>query len=294
MTIGIVIPVHERADQLALLLQALESQSSQDFHVVVADDGSGPEVAELVSERAAAPGWSGRLTRVACGPRTGLRIGRARNIGSANLPPHVTTLYFLDADMVPQPDAVERVAAVSKDHPGQVIYGPVDWLPELPADEIAAHIAQGPLDELRQQVPETVPGTLPAQVSGTIVGHDIRFSLFGPKGPKDFGQELPVRPYWSQATNCALPLDLFWQLGGFDERVTGRGTPELAFGAKLAHARVTCVGEPDLWCLHAWHPADPGPAEPPGFDMDDALEEYGMPAGIFVRCLGGAVAGLGA
>jgi len=287
MTIGIVVPVHDRADQLALLLTALERQTGQDFHVVVADDGSGPDVRARVEERRAA--WSGRLGYVACGPRTGVRIGRARNIGAANLPPDAGTLYFLDADTLPHAGVLAGLAKAAEEHPEQVIYGPVDWLPETPAADLAAHVAEDRLDDLRAKVPAAVPGTLPAQVDGTIVGPDIRFSLFGGLREHDPDAPLPVRPYWSQAANCAVPRGLFERLGGFDERVTGRGTPELAFGAALARAGVTCLARPDLWCLHLWHPRGADPDEPPAFDLDAAVEEFGMPAGIFLTCLGGAL-----
>lgn len=288
MTIGIVVPVHERADQLARLLTCLERQTSADFHVVVADDGSGPEVADLVAGRQ--PAWSGRLKRVACGPRAGLRIGRARNIGAANLPPDVTTLYFLDADMLVPRDTIAALARVTARHPEQVAYGPVDWLPEITATDLDAHVREDTLDDLRAKVPSAVPGTLPQQVDGTTVGPDIRFSLFGGLHTYDPDEPMPVRPYWSQVADCAVPRALYERLGGFDERVIGRGLPELAFGVALTRAGVTCLARPELWSLHQWHPRAVVPEEPAGFDLDAAVEQYGMPAGVFVTCLGGELA----
>ena len=83
--IGVVVPAYNREDNLALLLASLERQSAASFHVVIADDGSTDGTAELIARLARQPTWRQRLTRVSCGPNQGVRTGRARNIGAANL-----------------------------------------------------------------------------------------------------------------------------------------------------------------------------------------------------------------
>jgi glycosyltransferase involved in cell wall biosynthesis len=80
--IGAVVPVHNRRDNLELLLRSLEHQTCTDFHVVVADDGSTDGTAELVRRLARSPVWGERLEWVDCGPNRGVRTGRTRNIGA--------------------------------------------------------------------------------------------------------------------------------------------------------------------------------------------------------------------
>ena len=141
--IGVVVPTYNREDNLALLLASLERQSAASFHVVIADDGSTDGTAELIARLARQPTWRQRLTRVSCGPNQGVRTGRARNIGAANLPAGTRLLLMLDTDLVLQPDAIALLAAAHAEHPGKILYGAVDWLPPLEHDEILAFVASG-------------------------------------------------------------------------------------------------------------------------------------------------------
>lgn len=93
---SIVLATYERADALELVLRALSQQSgSHEFEVVIADDGSGPEVG------AAAQRWQGRLDiQHVWQPKDGFRKARAMNL--AALAARGQHLLFLDADCVPR------------------------------------------------------------------------------------------------------------------------------------------------------------------------------------------------
>ncbi len=64
----LVVAVYNAVRPLGLIFDALDRQTCVDFEVVVADDGSGPAIAELVELRNAASRYSG-LPRLACRPR---------------------------------------------------------------------------------------------------------------------------------------------------------------------------------------------------------------------------------
>lgn len=243
--IGIVVPAYNRKDNLALLLASLERQSAASFHVVIADDGSTDVTAELIARLARQPAWQRRLTRVSCGPNQGVRTGRARNIGAANLPDGTRVLLMLDTDLVLQPDAIALLEAAHAEHPGTVLCGAVEWLPPLEHDEILAMVTAGRVDELRRRVPSTQP----ARVDGTFTGPELRVDLFSlpPRRP------VPLRPQWALPLNSAWPLDLYWAAGGFDEAMTGYGYQDMELGERAAAVGAQCVPCPEMWALHVWH-----------------------------------------
>ncbi|MGL5825961.1 MAG: glycosyltransferase family 2 protein [Nocardioides sp.] len=247
--IGAVVPVHNRRGNLALLLTSLEQQTNTDFHLVVADDGSTDGTRDLVEARARGPIWCDRLSWVGCGPNQGVRTGRARNIGAANLDPGTQLLVMLDSDLVLQPTAMDRFADVHAQHPSRVLLGLVEWLPPLEADAIQTALVARDIDGLRAQVPQTQPERL----GGTFTGPELRAGLTR----LDPDQELPLRPEWALPLNSAWPVDLYWQVGGFDETMNGYGYQDMEFGARAAKAGAKCLARPDLWALHVWHSKPP-------------------------------------
>lgn len=244
--IGAVVPVHNRRENLELLLNSLERQTDSAFHVVIADDGSTDATRELVERRATSPGWGGRLSWIGCGPNQGVRTGRARNIGAANLRAGTELLVALDSDLILQPDAIARFARVHTHHPRHVLLGAVEWLPPTERDVIVAAIGKGDLNGLRARVPRRRP----IRVEGTFTGPELRSGL----RDLDPDQPVPLRPEWALPLNSAWPVDLYWSIGGFDETMSGYGYQDMEFGARAGKVGATCLARPELWGLHVWHP----------------------------------------
>ncbi len=90
MKASIVIPVHNRPDDLAHVLSQLAGQSDLDFEVVVVDDGSTPPV----SDSAHHGGCPYSFTLVRHEARQG--VGRARNTGVKNA--RTDVIVFVDSD----------------------------------------------------------------------------------------------------------------------------------------------------------------------------------------------------
>ena len=166
--IGVVVPAYNREDNLRLLLASLERQSDDNFHLILADDGATDGTAALIASMREQPSWRGRLTRVSCGPHQGVRTGRARNIGAANLPGNTSLLLMLDTDLVLQPEAVASFARAHSENPGCVLYGAVEWLAPMDRCEILGLVTTGRVDELRSRVPRARP----ARIEGTFTARE--------------------------------------------------------------------------------------------------------------------------
>lgn len=269
--IGAVVPAYNRADNLNLLLASLEHQTDDEFCVVVADDGSTDGTADLVERLAQRPVWRGRLRRVHCGPHQGVRTGRARNIGAANLPRNVALMLMLDTDLVLRPEAIALFAQAHAASPGSVVYGAVEWLPPQDSSEILDMVTRGRVEELRSRVPKGPP----RRIEGTFAGPELREDLFTLAA----GQPVALRPQWALPLNSAWPLDVFWAAGGFDEMMTGYGYQDMELGARAAETGARCVPCPDLWALHVWHPKPARAMEENQRNLDRYLRRRG-PNGV--------------
>jgi len=99
---SVVLATYERSDALELVLRAFAEQEGPPFEVVVADDGSGAEVATVVER------WHERVNlRHVWQPNEGFR--KARVLNKAALAAHGEHLLFLDADCIPRRGFMEAV-----------------------------------------------------------------------------------------------------------------------------------------------------------------------------------------
>lgn len=91
-SVSVVIPVHNRFEEIRNLLDSLKDQSYDDFEVVIVDDGSSPPVAEMVQTNASP--FEMRIVRLdTCGG-----VGRARNVGVTSA--KGSLIVFVDSDSV--------------------------------------------------------------------------------------------------------------------------------------------------------------------------------------------------
>lgn len=103
MKISLIVATYNRIDALNFVLQSLETQSDQNFEVVIADDGSGPETKRLIdaykinSNLDIQHVWHEDL-----GFRLSLIRNRATTASSGDY------LIFLDGDCIVQPDFIMR------------------------------------------------------------------------------------------------------------------------------------------------------------------------------------------
>ncbi|MET3861253.1 mycofactocin system glycosyltransferase [Dietzia sp. 2505] len=128
-TVAVVIPVHDDADGVAAVVDALGSELVRGLRVVVVDDGSTVPLAGPFSPAPFSPAPSSRAQPTPAGAIRVVRHERARgpaaarNTGTAvALAGGADVVVYLDADVIPQPSWLEpllrhlddpRVAAVA-------------------------------------------------------------------------------------------------------------------------------------------------------------------------------------
>ncbi|MFC4121504.1 glycosyltransferase family 2 protein [Nonomuraea zeae] len=103
--VSVIIPSYNRSDVLRLCLAAVEEQTYPYIEVIVVDDCGTEDVAQV----AAAKGAKVVRTKVNGGPTP------ARNLGAEHATGEI--LFFLDADIALDPDAVENAVRVLDAHP---------------------------------------------------------------------------------------------------------------------------------------------------------------------------------
>lgn len=186
----IIIPYHNRVAALLKTLDGLAAQtiSAEEFEVIVVDDGSSDDATDAIL--ASARPFSLRLVRQQNeGP------GVARNRGS--MIARADLLIFLDADMIPANDLIQRYCEATLDHVNTIFIGR-----QLPWPEAFA----SPKYSNFNYVLERDPG--PASL------------------------EVPF--HYIASGNFAIATELFHRLEGFDAFLKMTEDTELAYRAYLA------------------------------------------------------------
>jgi GT2 family glycosyltransferase len=119
--LSVIIPVHNGGAHLARCLDALSASESTSREVIVVDDGSTDDSAEVARAR----GFEVVRLEVRRGPAA------ARNVGARRARGRV--LLFLDADVKARAGTVARVEAFFREHPETAaLFGSYDDAPDAP------------------------------------------------------------------------------------------------------------------------------------------------------------------
>lgn len=248
--LSIVIPTYNRAGNLRLCLASLMRQDDAGFSVVVADDGSTDDtrrIVELFQSR-----WNRiAVTYVHCGPNQGVRTGRARNIGAANIAPESTHILMFDSDLVVPPDYVAQMRRQVTGFRG-VVLGRVEWLSPTPHELLARWVEAGEWSRIASRVPQGVPH----KIDGTYTGRELRRDIPGipPGAWKEAAVPLSYQSSLALPLNSCYPRNLFWQAGGFDESITGYGYQDMLFGLAISKLSPPCRAAGEALAYHVWHP----------------------------------------
>ncbi len=128
-TVAVIVPYYEQPESLLRMYEALAAATidRHQIELIVIDDGS------AVPPPPPPPSFE-IATRVVRQPNRGFRPGAARNLGAATTTADI--LVFLDADTLPEPETVARLAAWPAVMPDALVVGRrghVDltgWTPE--------------------------------------------------------------------------------------------------------------------------------------------------------------------
>lgn len=164
----------------------------------------------------------------------GLPLARARNVGvRAALDGGADLVVLLDVDCLPAVQLLDRYRAAAVGPAwGDLLCGPVAYLPELPPGE--AYAPQH-LEAARPHPARPVP----------------------PDGEVERGGD--HRLFWS--LSFAVTPWVWHRLGGFDEAYVGYGAEDTDFGQRAAAAGVGLSWVGGATAYHQWHPVSDPPVE---------------------------------
>lgn len=117
--ISVIVPCYNQEKYIKECLDSLVSQTFKDYEVIVIDDGSTDDSAEIVNEYVK-HNKNIRLIRQA---NQGVVVARNNAIKQAQ----GTYIYPLDADDVISPSCLEKLCAAMEENKGDVIYSDVEY-----------------------------------------------------------------------------------------------------------------------------------------------------------------------
>ena len=248
-TLSIVVVTYEWPEALDLVLRALSEEEDRAFEIVVADDGSGAETADLVASWHSVLG--DRLTH-ARQPDMGFRRARVLNLGAAAA--RSDYLLFVDGDAIPRRGLVASVRRAAL--PG--------WFLSSKRLNMSADLSRRVLAGERAVWRWSGLGWLARAPR----------ELFDSAGRNSPGLLLPVRdrrrpwrrgraefapPYWGYGCVLGVHRTDFERVNGFDMRFVGWGGEDVDIAIRLRRAGLRCGWPgPRASMLHLWHPVRRG------------------------------------
>jgi glycosyltransferase involved in cell wall biosynthesis len=234
--ISVIVATYNRADALDACLRGFSRQGDRHFEVIVADDGSRSDTAELVA------GWQGRigvpLTHV-WHDDNGFRLAEIRN--RAILASRGANCVFIDGDCIPGRDYVAAHRALSE--PGWFVAGNRALLSRSFTEKVLR-------DDLEPERWDAVRW-LAARLRGDV--NRLAPVLRLPLGPLRKLQPASWRS--ARGGNLAIRRDDLNCVDGFDAAFSGWGREDSDIVLRLMGAGVRRKdGRFAAGVLHLWHP----------------------------------------
>jgi len=195
----------------------LDKQTSKDFEVILADDGSDDNPFAVLQEFKDRFPYS-YVFRY----HDGMRLSRARNDGARLA--SGSAILFIDSDILLVPQAVEHYLNIHEANPDIIICGRYDWLPPQIIQVDDVHYRWE--DIITGQMPKML---IPGDPQGPS-GEDKRAKL-----PRWFNSMAIRREHYGlyvYGGNLLVPKQVYWDIGGFDEAMVGHGAEDQEFGIR--------------------------------------------------------------
>lgn len=235
--ISLIVTTYNRPDALLRVLQALVAQDTASaFEVIIADDGSGAETAQLI--KSLQPTMPYPL-RHCWQEDQGFRAAKCRNRAVAAAQGEY--LVFLDGDCIPFPDFIERHVQLAE-------YG---WFVAGNRVLLSQQQTEQCLKQTHLPTEWTRLQWLQARREGGVnrLMPLLRLPLFNPM------RKLTAQR-WQGAKTCNLAVwsSDFIAINGFDENYQGWGHEDADLVTRLIHAGVFRKnGHFAVPVLHLWH-----------------------------------------
>jgi glycosyltransferase involved in cell wall biosynthesis len=229
--VSVVIPTYNRRDELRQTLETLTMQEfpAQEFEVIVADDGSSDDSAEVAAS------FDGPLRmKYVFQEDLGYRPGAARNAGArlATAP----ILAFLDCGTLAGPGFVSGHLAAHSTPGRQAVIGYCfgynafrqdTWMPDSLSTANLAEVVRLNADE--------------------PLFRDIRHAEFERVGFDLTKFAIPWSYFYTM--NCSVRAAEFWAVGGFDETFRSWGIEDTELGYRLYRNGVAIALSRDAWSV---------------------------------------------
>jgi glycosyltransferase involved in cell wall biosynthesis len=247
MTLSVVVATYEWPQALDAVLRGFADQSDRDFELVVADDGSGPETAELLAR------WQTVLPlRHVRQEDDGYRLARVRNLGAGAA--SGSYLVFVDGDVVPRRHFVRSMRAAAV--PGWFVAGKRLLL----SQELTRRVLADQIPIQRWSFPHWALHGSQSSPLLALTPADRRVP--GREGLPEF---VP------HADGYGFMLGVFRsdfeRVNGYDARFAGWGGEDVDMAVRLRRAGLRCGWPgPQGTLLHLWHES-----RKPGVRPNDAM-----------------------
>ena len=239
-SISVIVSTYNRPNALDAVLRGLAAQADEDFEIIVADDGSTSETAELIAA------WRPRVAqevRHVWHPDEGFRLAAIRN--RAIEATHCPYLIFLDGDCIPPRHFVANHRQLAE--PGWFVTGSRILLKEnLTRDILQKHIriedwgfSHWLIDRLRGRIDRMLP-TLNLPTDGS------------------WRRRSPRRITGARGCNIAFWRKDLLRVGGFDAAFEGWGYEDTDLIIRLMRCGIFHKsGRFAVTVFHLWHKPDP-------------------------------------
>jgi glycosyltransferase involved in cell wall biosynthesis len=229
--VSVIVPTYNRRDELHQTLETLTAQEfpAGEFEVIVADDGSSDDTAEVAAS------FDGPLClKYVFQEDLGFRAGAARNAGArlAAAP----LLVFLDSGTLAGPGFVAAHHAAHS----------------APGRRAVIGYCYGS-NVLREKgwVPDSLGTVSPTELVRRNAGEpefqDIRHGQFEQAGFDLIKLAVPWSHFFSM--NCSVRAADFWAVGGFDEAFRSWGIEDSELGYRLYRAGLEITLDRDAWTI---------------------------------------------
>jgi len=248
--LSVVMVTYEWPQALDVVLRALFEQDDRAFEVIVADDGSGPETAGVVTR------WQqsvGERLRYVWQPDEGWRQGRNRNLGA--LEARGDYLVFLDGDCLVRRGFLRSVRRGAL--PGWFLAGKRLHLSE----RLSRRVLEGGLPVWRWSAARWLLAS-PRELMGSHreAGRPgVLIPLRDRRRPWRAGQPEFFPPFAAYGYFFGLSREDFDAANGFDMRYESWGGEDEDLAVRLRRRGLRCGWPgPDATLLHLWHPPRKG------------------------------------
>jgi GT2 family glycosyltransferase len=216
-TFSVVVPTYRRPDALRATLTALAGLDypSDRYEVIVIDDASDERTAKLVDAH------RGRGVALSFATQSHRGAAAARNHGARLADGDL--LLFCDDDIVVDSNHLRAHLAAQAEHRDALVNGAWEFT-------AAVHeaLARTPFGRYRLELERNFQSDATGRV---LEGGCIEIAMLG-------------------SWDLSLQRELFWDLGGFDERFPAAGAEDQDFSLRARKAGARLLLDPRIRCLH--------------------------------------------